>query len=88
MATRRCFIGLAIAGIFVIGIWLVGSVSQGMAETLNFRAFSQVTKREALPLPDAEGHSVGLTILEGVWISENGEFAWVEPSTFGTCLKE
>jgi hypothetical protein len=76
MAIRRCFIGLAIASIFVIGIWLVGSVPQVMAETLNFRTFSHVTKREALPLPDAEGHSVGLTIFEGVWIFENGELAW------------
>ena len=76
MAIRRFFIGLAVVSIFVIGIWLLGSVPQAMAETLNFKWLAQVTKDETFPLPDAEGHQVGLTRFDGVLILENGQLAW------------
>ena len=76
MSIRRFSIGLAIAIIFVIGIWLLGSVPQAMGETLNFRWLAKVTKSETFPIPDAAGHLVGLTTFEGVLILENGELAW------------
>ena len=33
---------------------------------------------EALPVPDAEGHWVGMMVREGVAIYENGELAWAK----------
>jgi hypothetical protein len=78
MAIRRFFIGLAVASIFVIGIWFLGFVPQATAETLNYKNFIHVTKVEAVPIPDAEGHLVRLTVREGAQIFENGELAWVK----------
>ena len=76
MATRRFFMGLAIASIFGIGIWLLGFAPQATAETLNFKTFTHVTKGETFPIPDAEGHLVSSLVREGVWIFENGELGW------------
>jgi hypothetical protein len=87
MAIRRFFIGLAVASIFVIGIWLLGSVPQATAETLNFKIFNHVTKAEAVPIPDAEGHLVRLTLREGVQIFENGELAWQKVVLYNDLIK-
>ena len=87
MAIRRFFIGLAVASIFVIGIWLLGSVPQATAETLNFKNFNHVTKVEAVPIPDAEGHLVRLMVREGVHIFENGELAWYKGVFYGDLIK-
>jgi hypothetical protein len=87
MAIRRLSIGLAIASIFVIGIWLLGSVPQAMAETLNYKYFNHVVKAEAVPIPDAEGHLVRLTLREGVNIYENGELAWVKSVLYNDLIK-
>ena len=59
-----------------IATWLLGSVSQTMAETLKGKFFHHATKMEGLPIPDAEGHWVGTLIREGVNIYENGELGW------------
>ena len=77
MGIRRFFIGLAIASIFVIGIWILGSVPQAMAETMKINFLGQATKREAVPIPDAEGHSVVFVIYEGVSVLETGEMGWL-----------
>jgi len=87
MAIRRFFIGLAVASIFVIGIWLLGSVPQATAETLNYKLFNHVTKAEAVPIPDAEGHLVRLTVREGVQIFENGELAWLKAVLYVDIIK-
>lgn len=71
MAIRRLFAGLA------IGILILGITSAAVAETLNYKLFNHVMKREVFPIPDAEGHTVVLTLREGVSIFENGELAWV-----------
>ena len=87
MAIRRFFIGLAVASIFVIGIWLLGSVPQATAETLNYKNFNHVTKAEAFPIPDAEGHLVRLTVREGVHIFENGELGWYKAVLYADIMK-
>ncbi|HME42861.1 MAG TPA: hypothetical protein VKF36_07250 [Syntrophorhabdales bacterium] len=76
MAIRRGFIGLAIVSIVVIGIMFLGSVPQATAETLKFKAFNHVTKQEMFPIPDVEGHVVGVSVREGVAVFENGELGW------------
>ena len=79
MPIRRFSIGLAIASIFMIGIWLVGSVPQAVAETLNFKQFNRMTKREAFPIPGGEA---SLWVREGVVILESGELAWTKIFAF------
>ncbi len=76
MAIRRRFIGLAIVSILGIGIWVLGSVPQAAAETLNFKSFNHVTKQETVPISDVEGHIMRLQVREGVAVFENGELAW------------
>ena len=78
MAIRRVFMPLTVASIFVIGIQFLGFVPQATAETLNYKNFNHVTKVEVVPIPDAEGHLVRLTVREGVQIFENGELAWIK----------
>jgi hypothetical protein len=63
-------------GLFIISTSLLGSVPRAMAETMNFKYFNHVVKAEGVPLPDAEGHIVRLTLREGVTIFEKGELAW------------
>jgi len=76
MTTRRFLAGLAITGIFVIGIGLAGSVPQAMAETLNYKFLSHVTSGQAFPIADAEGHFVGLNVRFSAMVFDNGEMAW------------
>ena len=76
MGIRRFLVGPAITGIFVIGIWLLGSVSQAMAETLNYKFLSHVTSGQAFPIADAEGHVVGFNERFSACLFENGEMAW------------
>ncbi len=87
MAIRRCFIGLTIAVIFVIGIWPLGSVPQAAAETLKFRFFNQVTKTEFLPIADVEGHVIIPNIREGAIILENGELGWSKSTVINDFIK-
>ena len=87
MAVRRLSMGLAIGSILVIGIWLLGFVPQATAETLNFKFFNQVMKAEAVPIPDAEGHLIRLTVREGVQIFENGEMAPTKMVLYNDLIK-
>ena len=75
MATKR---QSGILGIFIIAAWLLGSVPQATAETLNYKLFNHVTKIEMVPIADAEGHFISLIVREGVNIFENGELAWLK----------
>ncbi len=74
MATKRTT--WIVLGIFIIAAWFLGSVPQTMAETENGKYINRVTKMESFPIPDAEGHSVGMAVLEGAAISEKGELSW------------
>jgi hypothetical protein len=87
MAIRRFLMGLVVASIFVIGIWLLGFVPQATAETLNFKLFNHAMKAEVVPIPDAEGHFVRLTQREGVFIFENGELAWQKAVFYNDLIK-
>jgi hypothetical protein len=51
---------------------------QPKADNWNGRFFSSVTKMEGLPIPDADGHFVGMMVIEGVAIYDNGELAWLK----------
>jgi len=87
MTIRKFSIGLAVASIFVLGIWLLGSVPQAMAETMNYKWFNRMTKMERFPIPDAEGHSVSLWVREGAIILNSGELAWIKTIGFSDATK-
>ena len=55
--------------------------------TLNYKIFNHVTKVEAVPILDAEGHSVRLAVREGVYIFENGELAWHKLVLYADLIK-
>ncbi len=67
-----------VLSILMLAAWLLGSIPQATAETLNYKLFNHVTKMEMAPIADVEGHSVSLVVREGVIILENGELAWVK----------
>lgn len=75
MAIRKCFTGLVIVSIVVIGILFLGSIRQAGAETLKGRVVLTVTKDETIPVGDEAGHLLGLQIQEGLTFFENGETA-------------
>jgi len=78
MAIRRCFIGLVIATVCVMSIWLLSSVPQATAETFKFTVFNHITKTEFFPIADVEGHVIVPNIREGAIILENGELGWTK----------
>jgi len=59
----------------VISAWVLGSPLQAGAETMNFKVYNWVTKRETVPVADVEGHALGLTVRNAYFIFENGEVA-------------
>jgi hypothetical protein len=51
-------------------------MTPGAQETRKAKFFNHVTKMEGLPIPDAEGHFVGMVVREGVNIYDDGELGW------------
>ena len=63
-------------GIFIISAWLVVFNTQAAAATVRkLRVTSYITKMEALPIVDVEGHVIGLYERRGVAVFEDGETA-------------
>jgi hypothetical protein len=62
-------------GILVILAWVLGSAIQAGAETMNFKTYNWVIKRETVPVADVEGHALGLTVRNAYFIFENKEVA-------------
>jgi hypothetical protein len=75
MATKKLTVILFY--ILVISAWVLGSVIQVGAETMNFKFISQVTRSEVFPVGDVEGHTVGVQVREGAVILASGELAWM-----------
>jgi hypothetical protein len=73
MATRKS-IWFLIA-ILAITVWVLGSAIQAGAETMNFKVYNWVTKRETVPVADVEGHALGLTVRNAFFVFENKEVA-------------
>ena len=62
--------------ILVIAAFLLGSVTQGVAEqTMKCKIASTNTKDERISLNDEEGHGFGMSISEGLAFFEGGEIA-------------
>ena len=59
----------------VLSLTLGLFATQAVAKTVNWRITSYLVKVEAVPVPDVEGHVVGVYERRGVAIYENGETA-------------
>ena len=75
MAIQRGFMGLAIASIVVVGIVFLGSVPGASAETLKSKVVLTMTTDKSIPVSDQEGHVLGVQVLEGLALFDNGEIA-------------
>ena len=80
MITKK-FIWIFI-GILVIMAWLLGSVSQAVAESKQFRNVGQFSKMEMIQAGDVEGHLLLIWEWRGLQFSD-GEVAVL--SGWGTC---
>jgi hypothetical protein len=76
-----------VLGIFIIAAWLLSSVPQAMAETMNIKFFSHVTKMEVFSIPDAENHSIVFAVGEGVSVLETGELGWLRSVSISDTAK-
>jgi hypothetical protein len=76
-----------IFSILVISIWVLGPAVQVEAETINGKLFNHVTRREAIPVGDVEGHLLSLTVREGVMNFDNGEVAWIKGVIYSDSVK-
>ena len=63
------------------------SGAQATAGTLNFKSFNHVTKHEVVPIADAVGHVIGVSVREGAAIFENGELAWMKATLLIDVIK-
>ena len=73
MATKKSM--WVLLGILLISAWVHGSVTQAGAAALKGRSVVTVTKDEKIPVNDEPGHALGMQILEGLTLFENGEIA-------------
>ena len=73
MATKK--LTWVLFGILVISAWVLGSVIQAGAETLNYKSYTYGIKAESIPVGDVEGHQLDFFVRGGFYVFENGEVA-------------
>jgi hypothetical protein len=73
MATKKSM-GVLFSILVILG-WVLGSVIQAEAETMNYKYYTWAIKGEAVPVGDVEGHIVSLGQRGGFCVFENGEVA-------------
>ncbi len=66
---------MVLFGILVISAWVLGSAHQSVAATMKCRNATTLTKSEAIPVSDEEGHELRLQIFQGLAFFDNGEIA-------------
>lgn len=74
-------------GIFVISAWVLGSVTQAGAETMNYKFYTWVIKGETCPVGDVEGHIWTLNNRGAFYAFENGEVATIDHVSTGDFIK-
>ncbi len=72
--TTKKFMWVLLSVFIAILVW--GFASQTMAETWKGKTFHYTAKVEMVPVPNTEGHFVGMMVREGVNTYENGEQGW------------
>ena len=73
MATKKSM--WILFSILVIATWVLGFAIQADAETMTYKFYSWVIKRERTPIGDVEGHNVTHTKRGAFYVFENGEVA-------------
>ena len=82
MASRKSL--LIFFGIFMLSIWVFGSVIQAEAETMKCKASGNVVKREVMPIPDVEGHSYNMLTRDGLAFLKMGKLQPLRVLAFQT----
>jgi hypothetical protein len=72
--------------ILVVMAWLLGSVTQSVAETKKFKVVGQFSRAEFIPVGDVEGHIVALFEYRGLGF-QDGEVAVISGSAYGDFIK-
>ena len=72
--------------ILVITAWLLGSVTQSVAETKKYRSVGQFSKAEYMPIGDVEGHFFAMFEFRGL-VFIDGEVAVLTGWAFGDFIK-
>src|SRR4030042_624523 len=72
--------------ILVNAAWLLGSVTQGAAETKKYRSVAQFSKAEYMPIGDMEGHIFYMFEFRGL-VFIDGEVAVITGWAFGDFIK-
>ena len=85
MAARKSF--WILSGILIMSAWLLGSVDQAGAETMNYKFYTWVNKGEAVPISDVEGHVLNLSMRGAFYVFENGEIATINHVGVGDTIK-
>jgi hypothetical protein len=71
MATKKFM--WVLFGILVISAWVLGSAIQAGAETMKCKTSGNSVKREVMPIPDVEGHTIVMGMRDGLAFFEDGE---------------
>jgi hypothetical protein len=74
-------------GIFVISAWILESAIQVGAETMNYKCYAWMNKREVVSVDDVEGHIVTLAQRGGIYVLENGEIATIKRVSLNDLIK-
>jgi len=85
MATKKSM--WILFGILVISAWVLGSAIQARAETMNYKSYVWMNKREAVSVDDVEGHIVTLAQRGGFYVLENGEIATITRVSLNDLIK-
>ena len=73
MVTRKS--SCILFSILVVSAWVLGSAIQAGAETMKCKSSGNAVKREAIPIPDVEGHRISIIMRDGLAFFEDGEVA-------------
>jgi hypothetical protein len=73
MATKKWV--WVLFAILIISGWVLGTIMQAGAETLNYKLYAVTIKADSVPIGDREGHNIGLLVRSGFMVFENGEVA-------------
>ncbi len=84
MAIRSIWI---LFGILIAPAWVLGSVTQVEAETMNYKFYVWMNKREAVLVDDVEGHLVTLAQRGGFYVLESGEVATIKRVSLNDLIK-
>ena len=72
---RMTFANLGFICIFLIAALMIVTAAQAGEKTVKSKTVASITKMEVIPIPDAQGHVIGVLERRGVTIRDNGETA-------------